>query len=159
MKNNKVAIVGVGRSMMEAPFFDKSWEIWGLNHHYNKYPRWDLWFNLHKKEYIDYKHITQANYPYSDVLKMRNIEIFNYKHIIKYKYFASTMSYMTAYAILKGYKHILYAGCDFVSENEKRTYQRECLEQWIAFAQGKGIKISVVSSTPLCKETGLYSKD
>lgn len=37
-------------------------------------------------------------------------------------------------------------------------YKKECLEQWIAFAQGRGIKVKVIADSPLCSETGLYVK-
>ncbi len=150
----KVAIVGVGGSFKEAPFDDLSYEIWGLNHYYNRYSRWDLWFNLHY-DYEKEKHITRLNYPYSQVLKLRTLQKGNE---LKNKYFASTVSYMTAYAIIKGYDEIFYAGCDFETEDESRTKQRECLEQWISFAQGRGLKIRIAQNSPLCRETGLYGR-
>lgn len=150
----KVAIVGVGGSFKEAPFDDLSYEIWGLNHYYDRYPRWDLWFNMHY-DYEKKGHITQANYPYSRVLKLRTLQKGDeYQN----KYFASTVSYMSAYAIIGGYDEIFYVGCDFESDDELRSRQKECLEQWIAFAQGRGIKIRIAKSSPLCLETGFYGR-
>ena len=151
----KVAIVGVGISFKNTPW-NADYEVWGLNHHKNKFKRWDLWWNLHTNEFIE-NTITQINYPYEQAYKLRNITTYDTEEI-KYKYFASSMSYMVAYAILQGYEEILFAGCDFETEDESRTKQRECLEQWIAFAQGRGIKITIVKDSLLCQETGLYVK-
>ena len=149
----KVAICGVGSSLRN---FDwgSDYEVWGLNHHKNKFKRWNLWWNLHTNEFIE-NTITQINYPYEQAYKLRNIPVEGRSNI-RYKYFASSMSYMTAYAILKGYDEILYCGCDFATKDEIRTKQKECLEQWIAFAQGRGISIKVIADSPLCSETGLY---
>ena len=151
----KVAIVGVGISMKNMPW-DSGYEVWGLNHHKAKYKRYDLWWDLHTNEFRE-NTITKINYPYEKAYKLRNIPVYDSQEI-KYKYFASSMSYMVAYAILQGYEEILFAGCDFETEDESRTKQRECLEQWIAFAQGRGIKITIVKDSLLCQETGLYVK-
>ena len=43
-----------------------------------------------------------------------------------------------------------------MTKDESRTRQKECLENWIAFAQGRGINIKVIADSPLCSETGLY---
>lgn len=149
----KLAILGVGESLKNFDW-DSDYEVWGLNHHQDKFKRYDLWFDLHKQEKIE-GIITQANFPFEEVYKLRRIPVEG-RTIEKHRYFASSMSYMTAYAILKGYDEILFAGCDFDCADEKRTKQRECLEQWIAFAQGRGIKIKVIAGSPLCSETGQY---
>ena len=151
----KVAICGVGNSLKNFNW-DSDYEVWGLNHHKNKFKRYDLWFDLHKKEAIEGV-ITQANFPFEEVYKLRRIPVEG-RNNIRWRYFQSSMSYMTAYAILKGYDEILYCGCDFATKDESRTKQKECLEQWIAFAQGRGINIKVIADSPLCSETGLYVK-
>ena len=147
----KVAICGIGDSLKNFDY-SSDYEVWGLNHKH-AYKKLDLFFNLHIKEPIEGV-ITQANFPFDDVYQLRKIPIAGRN--TRWKYFASSMSYMTAYAILKGYNEILYAGCDFKTKDESRTKQKECLEQWIAFAQGRGINIKVIADSPLCEETGLY---
>ena len=149
----KVAICGVGNSIKNFDW-DSDYEVWGLNHHKDKFKRYDLWFDLHKKEAVQGV-ITQVNFPFEEVYKLRQISIKGRSNI-RWRYFQSSMSYMTAYAILKGYDEILYCGCDFQTKDEIRTQQKECLEKWIAFAQGRGIKVKVIADSPLCKETGLY---
>lgn len=149
----KVAICGVGNSLKNFNW-DSDYEVWGLNHHKNKFKRYDLWFDLHKKEAIE-GIITQANFPFEDIYKLRQIPIEG-RGNIRWRYFQSSISYMTAYAILKGYNEILYCGCDFQTKEEVRMKQKECLENWIAFAQGRGISIKVIADSPLCSETGLY---
>lgn len=149
----KLAILGVGKSLKNFDW-DSDYEVWGLNHHQDKFKRYDLWFDLHKQEKIE-GIITQANFPFEEVYKLRRVTVEG-RTIVNHRYFASSMSYMLAYAILKGYEEILFAGCDFDCAEEKRTKQRDCLEQWIAFAQGRGIKIKVIAGSPLCSETGQY---
>lgn len=149
----KVAICGVGNSLKNFDY-SSDYEVWGLNHKH-AYKRLDLFFNLHIIEKVEGV-ITQVNFPFDEVYQLRKIPIVDRN--TRWKYFASSMSYMTAYAILKGYDEILYCGCDFKTKDESRTKQKECLEQWIAFAQGRGINIKVIADSPLCEETGLYVK-
>ena len=147
----KVAICGIGNSLKNFDY-SSDYEVWGLNHKH-AYKSLDLFFNPHIKEEIKGV-ITQANFPFDEVYQLRKIPIVNRN--TRYRYFASSMSYMTAYAILKGYDVILFCGCDFNTKDVKRTKQKECLEQWIAFAQGRGINIKVIADSPLFDETGLY---
>lgn len=100
----KLAILGVGKSLKNFDW-DSDYEVWGLNHHQDKFKRYDLWFDLHKKEKIE-GIITQANFPFEEVYKLRRIPVEG-RTIEKHRYFASSMSYMLAYAILKGYEEIL----------------------------------------------------
>lgn len=44
----KIAIVGSGGTWIAAPFEEPEWTIWGFSRrNYGKYPRCDLWFELH----------------------------------------------------------------------------------------------------------------
>lgn len=46
----KVAILGFADTYAEAPFDDASVEIWGLNELHRYLPRWDRWFELHRRQ-------------------------------------------------------------------------------------------------------------
>lgn len=140
--DGRVAICGVGLSLSEAPF-DSDIEIWGLNHHYKSFPRWDLWFDVHHAREMD-KHITQANYPLEEALKLRG------------RTFRSSISYMIAYAILAGYTRIELYGVDFNSQAELRTGQKQCCLEWIAYAKGRGIDVYIADSSSLNQNHKLY---
>ena len=43
-KIKKVAIIGTAMTCKDAPYSDPSWEIWGLNDHWNIVPRATRWF-------------------------------------------------------------------------------------------------------------------
>lgn len=46
----KVALIGFAESYADAPFEDASVEVWGLNELHRYLPRWDRWFELHRRE-------------------------------------------------------------------------------------------------------------
>lgn len=49
----KVALVGFASSSRnQAPWDDKTWEIWGMNSLYAMIPRFNRWFEIHPKEYL-----------------------------------------------------------------------------------------------------------
>jgi hypothetical protein len=51
----KVALIGFADSYTEAPFDDASVEVWGLNELHRYLPRWDRWFELHRRENFEIK--------------------------------------------------------------------------------------------------------
>jgi hypothetical protein len=76
-------------------------------------------------------------------------------------YFTSTFAYMVAYAIYKGVEEIDIYGVPLVLEGEYRE-QRSCLEFWIGFAAGRGIKVNLYGTTILLSSIpyeGLYGYD
>lgn len=77
------------------------------------------------------------------------------------KYFTSTMAYMTAYAIYRGATEIEMYGVALYLKREY-TQQRSCLEFWIGYAKGKGIKVTVHGQSTLFSTkpyVGLYGYD
>ncbi len=46
----KVALIGFAESYADAPFHDASVEVWGLNELHRYLPRWNRWFELHRRE-------------------------------------------------------------------------------------------------------------
>jgi hypothetical protein len=82
--NRKLAIAGsFPEHCYKAPFDDPSWELWAMSAgRWKKYPRWDLWFELHhprtypryerKAEgYIDFvkrEAVTYDRFPFQKLL-------------------------------------------------------------------------------------------
>jgi len=48
----KVAILGTAPGWEDAPFDDKTWEIWGISRLYSYIPRWTRWYEFHRLEEV-----------------------------------------------------------------------------------------------------------
>lgn len=165
-KKTKVAIVGFTSSWKKAPFDDPEWEIWGLNALYDKLPRYDRWFELHKRQvnlndegpehiwklaampcpiYM-HKHFddipTSVPYPLSEVLK------------IFHPYLTSTFSYMVALAIMEDFQEIGVFGVD--TADEEWGSQRPSLEYLLGYAEGKCVKVTIPKESTLLRAPFLY---
>jgi hypothetical protein len=74
------------------------------------------------------------------------------------KYFTSSIAYMVAYAIYKGATELEMYGCPLLGKDEY-SEQRQCIEFWIGYAMGKGIKVTVHKPTNILTakpRMGLY---
>lgn len=186
----KVAIVcGAPSSEFLAPYGDKDWEIWVLGNRLERHidkrvtrvfeihdnlqehtdPRaYALWLASHKLPLIvgekfpldaGFDHI--ETYPYSAIEKL-------YGHL----YLTSSPAYMIAYAIWQGVTEIALYGVDLVISDHEYFWQRPCVEAWIGFAKGKGVKFTIpeVSSVGKCsyvegrdwngeEDVGIFSED
>ena len=168
---NKVALIGWGKTKNLAPFNDNNFEIWGLNDLYEVIPRWDRWFEIHKRCDIDNAFTLINNKPYLEGLTSLNCPIYmqdKYKDItcsIPYplqkmidrfgSYFTSTMAYMLALAIDEEFEEIHLYGID-CETNQEYAEQRACIERLIGYAEGKGIKVYIPNESPLLKHWCLY---
>ena len=136
-------------SKFKAPFEDKTWDIWTLNRHidFDKLPRIDLLFDIHAKSPNENANITRKNYPFKDV-----------EQLLGGQYFNNSISYMIAYAILKGYKEIALYGMRFDASHEtRRNGEYQNVRELIFFAKGKGIRvISPVDNNVMLKEYERY---
>ena len=131
-RNKKVAMLGKLPTKFKAPFDDSSYDIWTLNHHEdeNRLKRVTEWFDIHEGNNNKKATITRSNYPFDDVEKL-----------VGGNYYNNSVSYMIAYAILKGYEQIELYGMRFQSGNENRRGEYYNVRELIFFAKGKGIKI------------------
>jgi len=66
------------------------------------------------------------------------------------------ISMMLALAILEGVDEIGIYGCDLAHDSEY-TYQRPCVEYWLGFARGRGIKVHVPRESDLLKAGQIYA--
>lgn len=80
---------------------------------------------------------------------------------IPFKYFTNSIAYMIAYAIYKKATEIEMYGVPLLLQ-EEYIRQRPCVEFWIGYARGKGIKVAVHGSTNIFSSKpydGLYGYD
>ena len=132
----KVAIIGKLPSKYQAPFADTTFQIWGCNVHHDmaNIPRFDLWFDLHSNPSVynipNNKLILHKNYPLNEVIDL-----------VGGSYFNNSISYMIAYAILKGAEEISLYGVRLDNGEEIRTKQLQNVRELLFFAKGRGIKV------------------
>lgn len=158
-KKKKVAICGTAPTIANAPFADPEFDIWGVAHccFLKEVERLDVIFEIHLKEiwqkdntpffrfpnaliYLQKKDESLPNsetFPVLDILKKYSV---NKGFKGESYYMSSSLPFMVALAIEKGYEEIHFYGIHLVME-EEYFYQRPCLERYIGIAEGKGIKV------------------
>lgn len=157
----KVAIVGLAASADLAPWDDPAWELWGLPwdaEHWHAYCRT---FEMHQLSML-------ADYPNTDrhierLKECRDLYMQDaYPEIPGAKrypfeavsattgddHWGSSLSYALALAIHEGAEDIGLWGVDAADEYR---FQRENLLYLIGFARGRGIKVHLPESSPLCE--------
>jgi len=172
-KVKKVAIVGTAMTFKDAPYDDPSWEIWGLNDHWNQLPRATRWFECNNSA------CRTANVPHKpeikriDWLKKCPYPVYMEEHYedvpmsIKYPwdeinamvgeldpcgigYFTNSVSYMIALAIYEGFDEISLYGVDMAVGGEYEKQRPSC-EFWVGLAKGRGIKFYIPNESDLLK--------
>lgn len=147
----KICILGKMNSKYDAPFEDKTWEIWSMNKHVDEafIPRVDVWFDLHKDKnaytYNPNADIKREDFPFDECHKL-----------VGGRYFNNTAAYLIAYAILKGATEISLYGMRFVADHERRNQEYQNVREMIFFAKGKGIKVTAPSDEIMLRQ---YIKD
>lgn len=166
----KIAIIGTTASMLDAPYNDSEWEIWGLNGAYTAIPRFDRWFDMHdldiikeahEPKYIDF--LTQCddklmlNKSYKELPKAK---VFPYDKLIENnrRYFSNTVAWLIAYAIEQKPDAIGIWGINMATDTEY-THQRPCCEYYLGVAEGKGIEVIIPDTSELLKYNRLYGID
>lgn len=178
----KIAICGLSPAQLaDAPWSDKTWEIWSLNGGYmennkNVLPRVDKWFDLHNEKNVDY--LIAGNYDcpnhkdyslYKEWLIenqkkliiseqysfLEKTEIFPIKEIIKFfntDFLRNSISMMIAYAIMK-YPDLEEIGVWGQTENQDPAYYDEegCVQYWLGYAKSKGIKVKTSINSSMLK--------
>ena len=142
----KVAILGKLQTKFKAPFDDNTWDIWCFNWHKIEPPRVTLWFDIHAKGANPRADITRDNFPFKEC-----------ENLVGGQYFNNTVSYLVAYAILKGYKEIALYGVQFLRDSdEQRGGQYNNVRELLFFARGKGIKVTAPYDLIMLREYPLY---
>lgn len=157
INKNGVCLVGLAPTN-----YIPRYKIWTLNEGLNLYPDAKMVFQIHNIEYLkSYKNRFTNNNHYEELISYKipiamqddydgiemsfKLPIEEIIQEFKFKLFNSTLDYMIAYAIYKGYKNIDILGVDMstISEYSKQKYS---LLFWFGMAKSKGIKISIKSN-------------
>lgn len=158
----KLAIVcGAPSSEMEAPWKDFH-EIWVLGNRCDRYPRFELIFEIHDDlEQHDPRYaqwLVDKNIPMivgeAFPIKADHVSVFPYDEVNELfgsEYLTSSAAMMIAVAILRGFKHIELYGVDMAVDDNEYFWQRPCVEAWIGFARGRGHDVILHRSSPVCR--------
>lgn len=169
----KIAIVcGSPSSEMLAPFEDESWEIWVLGNRMNRFAgkRVTRIFEIHDdlKEhgdivaYVTYlvnlkiPMVVGRGFPLylSESFAKAIVEEFPFAaavHLFGSKYLTSSSAYMMALALIEGATEIGIFGVDMAIDDHEYFWQRPCMEAWIGFAKGRGVKVTIPEISPIGK--------
>lgn len=157
----RVAIVGFWEGTRDqAPYADRSFEVWSLNHAHPYVARWDRWFDFHPPEwsaknlvpsvwqdqdrFLREKHgkpiyMLQAHPDYPDVLAYPLEAVLQE---FPRRYLTSGIAYMLALALHERFEEIHLYGVDMRHDTEY-ALQRPCCEYYLGVAEGRGVKVYV----------------
>lgn len=168
-----VAIVGGAEATaIFAPFNDPAWDIWGLAWHTQALARTTLLFDIHDPDFkgsppYDLHYNSHKNASYIDKVNASGVPIMCDRKALetftsgvmypldavrayfpKRDFLECTVSYMVAFAILKGYERIGLWGCHFTGKDEYQ-YQLPSLTWLLGYAEALGIEIVIGPGGPL----------
>jgi hypothetical protein len=130
---NKLVILGKLETKYQAPFDDKSFDIWSMNKHKDAdcLPRVDKWFDIHKAPENINADVFRTDFPFAEIHEK-----------IGGKQCNNITSYLIYYAVIFGlYDEIHLYGMRFDPDHPHRTLEYHNVREAIAFARGKGCKI------------------
>lgn len=146
--SRKIAILGTTPSSTEAPFDDKSWEIWGVSVRGKHVTRADRWFELHSFETEDDEWVEtwkKKLEKWTEDCELWGIDRYPIEHIKKKFgtfFLTSTMAWMIALAIDEGADEIGLWGAD-MEHGDEYIHQRAGVKHFIELARFAGIKMTV----------------
>lgn len=166
----KVAIVGGSPLTRElAPFDDTEWDIWVLGNQLHKYEdkRVTRVFEVHEnlsehgdvKKYAQYllsknlPLVVSKAFPFNGV--RRDFDYYpkdEVNNLLENK-LTSSPAYMMGLAILEGYKEIGIYGIEMAVDDHEYFHQRPAMYAWIAYAQAKGITITIPKESTLFNDS------
>lgn len=167
----KVALVGGAKSSKDAPWDDDSWEVWALGNQMQRYKGkrvtriFEIHENLDEHDSIYPQWLAAHNIPMvvSDKfpIKPDHSIVFDYcaaRDLIG-ENFSSSPAVMMAQAIMDGAEEISIYGVDMALDEHEYFMQRPCMEQWIGYAKGRGIKVFIHPDSPLGYSTYREGRD
>jgi hypothetical protein len=165
----KIALLGSAISSVGlAPFYDKSWEIWGCSPANKNLPRVDVWFELHNVELKKREGLTEwmewlakqpivymqkgpsPEFPLARAYPLREM-------VLKYGAYlwTSQIAYMLAAAIEQKPESIGIYGVDMAA-NSEYNQQRLACQMFIQIAKQNGIDVIVPPESDLLEPPPLY---
>ncbi len=175
----KVALVGYASSWGEAPFEDKSFEIWIMNSMYLIAPRYDRIFDIHDIEEIKNRPQKPDEPKHYEAIKTLQKPIYMQRHydeipasieyplaeMVKEFYIPKAMgdklfttcsvTHMLALAIHEKFEEIHLYGIDEAVDGEYSDEMPGVL-YWLGVANGKGIELVISPHSPLLKGYWIY---
>jgi hypothetical protein len=160
----KVAVLGLSQSSRHlAPWNKPDWELWGLAWDSERY-KFHRTFDPHDmadltrpgrppvKPYLE--KIAHCNCLYMDEAypEVPGARRYPFEEVAADvgDYWCSTIAYIVSLAIHEKAEEIALYGVDMRAEDEYFT-QRPNMEYLIGFARGRGIKVHIPDTSPLCK--------
>lgn len=155
-------VCGSPSTEMDAPFGNESYDVWVLGNRSNRYPRFDLVFEIHDDlsehgdvdRYVGYllslgvPLVVGEGFPSKD----GPVQVFPFeeaRRLFGSTYLTSSTAYMIALALLSGYEHIELYGVDMAVDDHEYFRQRPCLEAWVGFAKGRGVNVVIPPESPV----------
>lgn len=165
----KIALLGGGPSLKDAPVNDETWSLWGmawmgidaLDAYFEPHDYW------HKATYYpcgegrqniaDYMNdISAGGQPIfmhqaePDIKNSRRLEFEHFDALAGRRYLESTVGYMlaTAALIVGPGDEVGLFGID-LSTDEEWSYQRPNAEFWVGFLRGRGVTVTTPESSAL----------
>lgn len=74
-------------------------------------------------------------------------------------YLTSSPAYMIAYALLMGVEELQIYGVDLSISDHEYFWQRPCVEAWIGFAKGRGVKVVIPEVSHVGKSRYVEGRD
>ena len=183
MKNKKVCIIGSTPSMANAPYDDKSFDIWAISgavfseslhgnikpatelNKWNDVHRVDMFFEMHKREsFLDkIAGLSKCGVPVIMQKKEADIptsEAYPVEEVARSlgEEFSSSIAYMLALAIYRGYEEIRIYGVYLMHETEYLS-QRPGFKYYLGIARARGIKVWAEENTHLTTPAWRYGYD
>lgn len=162
----KVAVVcGAPGTQHLVPHDDPQWEVWVLGNRLDNYKgkRVTRVFEIHDKCAEQHgeqypKWLVSQGIPLvvgrEFPLRAEHVQFFPFEEAAQLygaTYLTSSTAYMMALAILEGATEIGVYGSDMSVDDFEYFWQRPCLEAWIGFAKGRGIKVFIPDASPIGK--------
>lgn len=160
----KVAVVcGAPGSQHLVPHDDPSWDIWVLGNRLDNYKgkRVTRVFEIHDKCVEQHgeqypKWLVDQGIPLvvgrEFPATAEHVQTFPFDEanaLFGSEYLTSSTAYMMALAILDGASEIGVYGSDMSVDDHEYFWQRPCLEAWIGFAKGRGIRVTIPEVSPI----------
>jgi len=173
----KVAIVcGSPSSEFMAPYDDQEVEIWVLGNRMHRHTakRVTRVFEVHDNlsEHHDVAGYKAALHQVAKKYKVivgekfgslsPNMEVYPYAEVEQLYgslYLTSSPAYMIAYALLMGVEELQIYGVDLSISDHEYFWQRPCVEAWIGFAKGRGVKVVIPEVSHVGKSRYVEGRD
>lgn len=185
LRNRRIAILGFGRTVVDAPVSDPTWELWGMNgFHRAAEPdfgitapedRYGLWLDMHTLDYTREYGIRakigdaqerwlERPHPFR-ILSIEerpewpSVEAYPIDFVIARTgrdYFTSTIAYALALVLtMDDVAEVGLWGVDLAHDTEYAD-QRPCAEYWIGRCEAAGIKVTIHERSALLRQRVRY---